>query len=120
MIALLLAILPAPHLPTDAVDVLERNSFYNEQGQLVFIQLVGWDYQTDGELHVRFWRMDKDTVLTPRYDHRLKLWSLTWTDVETQRRVLAGSYFESWLQYDPETADRTHLPVERRRPLKSR
>lgn len=112
----LLAALPRERdVAHDWVERLELNNFYDDQGRLVFTQMVGW-HETE---HVRFWRMVKDSDLVVERDHAHQGYTLTFRDGGLLRRVHARSYDESWTQYDVEVADREYLPKERRLELRT-
>ena len=94
----------------DTVDVCEWNSFFDENGRLVFDQQIGWDF-TDEGYRVRFWRLIRNGEPIP---HRGKM---VWLDGERLRRVRCRSVRRSWTQVDPELEDRANLPQEERREL---
>lgn len=114
MLILLLAILPLFGPVRDTVDVAEVNHFYDEQGRLVFDQLILWDW--DGKRHqVVAWRLIKCRRMLPMRGDRG--YAMTFLDGETMRRVEAKSARETWTQYDPELWERGELPKEARREL---
>lgn len=98
----------------DTVDVLERNHFYGEQGEIVFTQHIGWSYDV-ADLHVVFWRLNKDekSPITPTS----KGYQWQWWDGDTLRRVESKVYRETWTQFDPELRDRAHVAAHDRRGL---
>ncbi len=108
---LILAIIP--HQTADGVERLELNNFYDQEGRLVFTQLVGWE----ADEHCRFWKMVKDDVYISQ-DRLLGGWVASWSDADKVRRVRSRSFSESWTQVDVELEDRTYFPKERRRPLR--
>lgn len=87
----------------DHCERLEQNHYHNENGELVFSQIVGWDQR-----HVFFWRLNKDSELIP--ERTQSGWVLRWNDRGSLREVHARSYAESWTQWDIETADRELCP----------
>lgn len=100
----------------DRCEVIERNSFYDGDGRLVFVQFVGW-HTYDSGYHVGWWRLDKGQFQLKRdYDNRE--WALKWMDDGVLREVRARTFDESFTQFDVELADRDLLPVPQRRPLK--
>lgn len=111
---LLLAIVPQDFVARDSVERLEQNHFYDDNGQLVFTQLIGWERNK----RCRFWKMDKDLSITPTKDWRQGGYVVRWVDGEVIREVRAISAGESWTQYDVELADREHLPQDQRHPLR--
>lgn len=115
LILAVLAIVPADPFARDSVDRLELNNFYDDQGRLVFTQLVGWDESN----RCRFWRMCKCQPLRPERDHVRGGWALRWWDGDVPRDVHARSFDETWTQYDPELVDREYFPAEQRRKLRA-
>lgn len=119
---LLLAILPSHAAPVDdRVDVMHLNHFYDGEGRLVFDQLIFEDWGNPNCLPWRHsvvaWRLVKNPAQIPMRsvggDYRA-----IWFDGEVLRDVRAGSFRESWGQYDPEVLDRDVLPRELRRELR--
>ena len=110
---LLLSVLPVDTTARDQCSHFARNFFYDEYGKLVFVQLIAYD----GE-HVFFWRLCKEE--SPMIPVRSGTgWVLRWDEGGIMREVWAQSYDDEFhSQYDPETFDRTLLPVEQRRRLK--
>lgn len=128
LLVLLLALAPPaladnrPELTLeDRADVAEVNHFYDEQGRLVFDQAIWWEWSPIHERHQCLaWRLIKSPSQLPVPDHERGGFAATWNDGEVIRTVRADSYRETWLQYDPELADREVLPKERRRELLTR
>lgn len=112
---LLLAVIPQDFVARDSVERLELNHFYDDNGQLVFTQLIGWERNK----RCRFWKMDKTQSLIPLPDRQHGGYCVTWIDGDLVRQVRAVSCGESWTQWDVELADREHLPQDQRRPLRS-
>lgn len=114
--ALLLCVVPAP--PTtisEHCDLLEKNSFYNDAGELVFIQNIAWLSQPDG-FHVFRWWMHKppESVGIQRVGRR---YVIRFDEGGVSREIWSSSYHESWEQHDKEVADQELVPVASRRPL---
>lgn len=120
-VALLAAILPQPDsVVRDSCDLIELNHFYDDQGRLVFDQVIFWDWSDDeGRYNVRAWRLVKNPTQLPQRDWNGGGYSALWIDGEqTLRRVHCAAFTESWTQHDPELAEREFLSAERRRPLR--
>jgi hypothetical protein len=115
---LLLTIIPPPEPVRERVDVIEVNHFYDEQGRLVFDQLIFWDWCEAQDRHeVIAWRMLKCPSQLPEFDWDRGGHVARWLDGEVFREVRAQSVRETWTQYDPELEELALLPRERRREL---
>ena len=90
--------------------MLENNHYFNENGDLVFVQLIAWD----GD-RVWFWRMNKLGDLTPRREHGA--WVVRWDDAGVYRELRSITFVETWTQYDRELEDRPNLQPDCRRKL---
>ena len=99
---------------------MEVNHFYDEQGRLVFDQVIFYDWSPEHSRHmVRAWRLVKNPTQLPERD---------WRDggylgglAGRRNRSAAfrrASMRESWTQYDPELVEREFLPKERRKELR--
>lgn len=100
----------------DRVDRIERNHFFSNEGERIFTQNIGWnwDSRTVG-FRVVFWRLDKNErspVIKTATGYQWQWW-----DGDTFRRVEAASYEETWTQYDPELRDREFLGKSQRAEL---
>lgn len=120
MIALLLTVALHPVIIDDYVDVIEVNHFYDENGRLVFDQVIYWDLFNDGEYHVFDWRLLKRQSQWPQRDYQRGGYVSVWYDGDTLRRVRSSAAVETWTQFDPEVTDRENIPVEKRPRFKSR
>ncbi len=110
---------PRQDVATDRVDLIELNHFYDEKGQLVFDQIIFYDWSAQrGRFNVRAWRMLKTPAQIPHPNARQRKYTVVWYDGDTLRRVEAPSIRESWTQYDPELAERAYLPKDMRRELR--
>jgi len=115
---LLLCVVPQPdNIARDHVEILERNSYYDENGRLVFVQIIGWQAG-----HVRFWKLltngqqpSKDVVLQELPPGA----KISFDDNGILRQIWSFSYAETWTQFDPELLDRELLPKDQRQPLSS-
>lgn len=119
LLIILAALLPTDDVVRERVDMIEVNRFYDDQGRLVFDQLLF--YEWDGERHqLHAWRMIKTDNQIPEYSHGRKVWSATFKDGDVLRRIDAGYTRETITQYDPELSEREHLPKEKRRELRAK
>lgn len=116
--ALVFALLPVTPVVEDAADVIEINRYYSQDGEMVFRQVIFWQWhREEGRYHVFAWRMLKSPELMPVWDQRRGEYTLRFLDDGVMRRVRAPSLRESWTQYDPELLDRQSLPQAARRGL---
>lgn len=108
---------PVDDVAVDRVDLVEVNHFYDEQGRLVFDQIIFYDWSAPrGRYNVRAWRLLKTPAQIP---HRQQgEYVAVWHDGEVLRKIRAASLRESWTQYDPELVEREFLPKEKRRELR--
>lgn len=107
---------PQPGVVDDSCHLIEINHYYDENGKLVFDQIIFWDWHCDGQQHVCAWRLLKQAEQLPC---RVRgAWRCVWTDGDVLRRVTAPAMRETWTQYDPELADREPWPKEKRRELR--
>ena len=119
-IVVVLGINPTEDVARETVDLMEVNHFYDEQGRLVFDQVIFYDWSPDHSRYmVRAWRLVKNPSQLPERDWRDGGYLAVWQDGEILRRVRAQSMRESWTQYDPELAEREYLPKEKRKELRS-
>ena len=114
------AISPREDVATERVDLIEVNHFYDDQGRLVFDQLLFYDWShDDGRYQLRAWRMVKNNAQLPQRNWQSGGYGAIWQDGDVLRKISAPSIRESWTQYDPELTEREFLPKERRRELRS-
>jgi len=121
MLAVVVAVAthPVDDVLRDRVDVIELNHYYNDRGQLIFDQIIFWDWcPTAGRLKVRAWRLVKSAWHLPERDWQRGGWSALWLDGDRLRAVYAGAFRETWTQYDPEIEDRRLYDVTQRRKLR--
>jgi hypothetical protein len=105
-------------ITADRVDLVELNHFYDEQGRLVFDQLIFYDwFPDDARYQVRAWRLIKSPSQVPQRNLNGPGYHCMWQDGDLLRRVHATTMRETWTQYDPELTEREYLPKERRRDL---
>lgn len=118
-IVVALGLNPTEDVAREKVDLMEVNHFYDEQGRLVFDQVIFYDWSPEHSRHmVRAWRLVKNPTQLPERDWREGGYLAVWQDGEIVRRVQAASMRESWTQYDPELVEREFLPKDRRKELR--
>lgn len=111
-------ITPVDAVRYEPVDLIEVNHFYDEQGRLVFDQIIFYDWSPRASHYmVRAWRLVKSPAQLPQQDFRAGGYTAVWHDGEVLRHVRAESKRETWTQYDPELVEREFLPKERRKEL---
>ncbi len=120
--------IPREEVAEDEMDLIEVNHFHDDNGRLVFSQVIfyewaqvdpskggGWRYQ------VRAWRMLKVTAQIPRRDHTNGGYVTIWHDTQNgdvMRKVKAQCFRETFTQYDPELIEREFLAKDKRRDLR--
>ena len=110
---------PVEDVAFDTVDLIEVNHFYDEQGRLVFDQVIFYDWSpAQSRYQVRDWRLLKTPAQLPRRNWSRDEFVAIWHDGEVLRKVRAQAIRESWTQYDPELVEREYLPKEKRRELR--
>ena len=112
---------PADEVTVDQVDLVEVNHFYDDQGRLVFDQVIYFDWSAQqGRYQVRDWRLLKTQTQVPLRDWREGGYVSEWEDFKQRnglRRVKSKSVRETWTQYDPELVEREFLAQEKRAEL---
>lgn len=110
---------PIDDVAHDEVDLIEVNHFYDEQGRLVFDQVIFYDWSSqESRFHVRAWRLLKSPAQIPRRNWTCGDFLTIWHDGEVLRKVRSKGIHETWTQYDPELLEREYLPKEKRRELR--
>jgi hypothetical protein len=121
VVCVLLGLTPTEHAKVDRVDLVEINHFYDEQGRLVFDQLIFYDWSAvEKRYNVRAWRLLKSPAQIPVRNWKDKDYVAIWHDSKERdvlRKVVAKMIRETWTQYDPELLEREFLPQEKRREL---
>ena len=112
---LLLSVVPFDAVIRERSSRLETNNYYDENCRLVFTQVIAWHQYPEGE-HVFLWRMLKEQVQPVQRVRGGYLFSFD--DGTFLREIWSLSHCETFEQFDPEVADRSQLPVEKRRPLR--
>ena len=112
---------PADEATVDQVDLVEINHFYDDQGRLVFDQVIYYDWSpVHHRYQVRDWRLLKTPTQVPLRDWRDGGYVSEWEDFKQRnglRRVRSKSVRETWTQYDPELVEREFLAQEKREEL---
>jgi hypothetical protein len=119
-----LGVSPREEVARETVDLIEVNHFYDEQGRLVFDQVIFYDWsEGDSRYMVRAWRLVKSPTQLPQRDWKSGGYVALWQDCgqggEVLRRVHSQSIRETWTQHDPELVEREYLPKERRKELQN-
>jgi hypothetical protein len=114
-----------PHGETvlrDRACCLEVNNFHDSEGQLVFKQLLVWEFRR-GTHRIIDWRLIKNrgelgTNIEVRRDYQTGDYVARWWEENGgEREVRAKTARETWTQVDPELRDRDAHPVNQRRKL---
>lgn len=112
-----------PSAVTDRVDLIETNHLFDDNGKLIFDQLLFWEWDDYKSRHrIVAWRLLKNESMKPRRDYASGRWLaiVTVNDWNAQCRlteVWASDCRETWTQQDPELLDREHWPHTSRRGL---
>jgi len=99
----------------DDCDIIEKNFYHNEHGDLVFIQMIFWEWSQANQRHeVRDWTMFENVrfIDRPRVGRTVVHFHC---HKENRTRIITSrTYRESWTQNDPEREDIRHHPHEQR------
>lgn len=98
-------------------EVAHDNWYYDENGKLVFRQLIAEELCDDGNSHVNWWRMNKESKLTPIKDHARGGYTSIFHDGDTLRKVRFNHLRQTWTQTDMELIDRKNRPKSARKGL---
>lgn len=99
----------------NGVDLVEVNHFHDEQGRLVFDQVLFYDWSPSQSRYlVRAWRLLKTPAQIPRQDFQRGGFVAIWHDGDLLRKVQGRQLRETWTQYDPELVSREFRPKEQR------
>ena len=110
---------PVEDMACDRVDLMEVNHFHDENGNLVFDQIIFYDWSpAHSRYQVRDWRLVKTPAQIPLRNWRKREFVAVWHDGDVLRKVRADTLRESWTQHDPELVEREFLPKENRRQLR--
>ena len=109
---------PVQREAIDQVDLAEINHFYDEQGRLVFDQIIFYDWcPAQSRYNVRDWRLLKNPAQVPLRNWREGNFVAAWHDFKDRdllRKVKAKMVRQTWTQYDPELLEREFLAQEKR------
>jgi hypothetical protein len=135
LLLLLFTVLPRQLEIVDRFDVFETNHYHatcDTEGELshkyVFTQLLclNWNHETLNHQCEAWkmvtskmdeWKLSRDPILVPRYDHARRVWVVIYNDGDVIRRIEAKSYRISNTDFDPEVEERTTWPKEKRTDL---
>jgi len=121
VLAMLVSAAPCETVASDRADIIELNHFFDENGKLVFHQVIFWRWWDEsGEFHVVAWRFVKSPGVAPVRDWPRNGFVSIWLDGDVLRRVRSPSSRETWTQYDPEVHDRQFHSQNERPGLASR
>ncbi len=110
---------PQDTVAFEQVELIELNHFHDEQGRLVFDQVIFYDWsEPHGRYMVRAWRLVKSPSQLPQRNWRDGSYVTIWHDGDTLRKVRAETMRETWTQHDPELTEREYLPKEKRKDLR--
>lgn len=97
---------------TEQCDTLEVNHFYDNNGKLVFDQVIVWRADRYGQMRVDAWWLLKDPHSHPIRNGQW--YQAVFSDDEHVRRIRSRCIVITWTQHDPEIEDRKHRPKKRR------
>ena len=106
--ALLLATIPMDLVARDRVDLIERNTVYDDDGNQTLQQFIFWDWQGQGH-RVVAWRLAADKSWNPPV--------LRWVENGRPRAVQCNYWQETHYQWDEEIRQREIVPECERRGL---
>ncbi len=113
-----LGLVPREAVVADRADVIEVNHMYDRDAELVFDQIIFWEWRwSEGEYRVIAWRMLKKPGQFPTRDWPRRGFVSIWQDGRILRDVRAPFFRETWTQFDPELDDRKIVPQHLRRGL---
>ena len=121
LLLLIASVLPNDNVARESCDRIEVNSFYDDQGRLVFDQLLFCDWDNAaGRYQLRAWRMVKSNGQLPQFLQSTQRYECRWMDGDVERVITAPvKKLNTFTQFDPELTEREFLPKERRRELLS-
>lgn len=108
-ILLLLSSLGASDVPCGVekfnISVAELNHYYDENGKIVFHQVIWMDWGNNGH-HVQAWKWLKDVRMVQNWSYFFVGGKLV--------AIRANSRSTTWTQKDPEVSDRSIRPAHQR------
>ena len=100
------------HLAEEVVDLIELNHFYDQQGRLVYDQVIFYERAPEtGRFQVRAWCLVEDRESLnrrPVKNQQTELYQVDWFDSDQRlhRKITSRLYRESWTQIDPERVNK--------------
>lgn len=94
------------------VDLIELNHFFDQQGRLVYDQVVFYERAPEtGRFQVRAWCLIEDREYLnrrPVKNQETELYQVDWFDTDQRflRKITSRLYRESWTQIDPERSNK--------------
>ena len=94
------------------VDLIELNHFFDQQGRLVYDQVVFYERAPEtGKFQVRAWCLVEDREYLnrrPVKNQETELYQVDWFDTDQRllRKITSRLYRESWTQVDPERSNK--------------
>jgi hypothetical protein len=102
----------------DHVDLVELNHYYDDQGRVVFRQLIFYEWcSASGRFNIRDFCLVRENSQLPVRDHRRGMFSTRWNDDGTHRHVTADLMRCTHTHFDPEVLEREYLDKNKRREL---
>ena len=96
----------------EVVDLIELNHFYDQQGRLVYDQVIFYERAPEsGRFQVRAWCLVEDRESLnrrPVKNQQTELYQVDWFDTDQRllRKITSRLYRESWTQIDPERTNK--------------
>ena len=94
------------------VDLIELNHFFDQQGRLVYDQVVFYERAPEtGRFQVRAWCLVEDREYLnrrPVKNQETELYQVDWFDTDQRflRKITSRLFRESWTQVDPERSNK--------------
>lgn len=94
------------------VDLIELNHFFDQQGRLVYDQVVFYERAPEtGRFQVRAWCLVEDREhlnRRPVKNQETELYQVDWFDTDQRflRKITSRLFRESWTQVDPERSNK--------------
>lgn len=111
----------AAYCKVSRIDFLEKNHFYDEHANLVFIQLIFYERNPiNNRDEVIYWVMlSSNRGIDVYFDTSINHYVVFIFEKSGPQKIIATSYAETWTQYDRELVNREFLSPDRRRGLNS-
>jgi len=118
VLIIMVCIIPRGAAVHQHYDMLEVNSVHDDQGQLVFIQVLYCEWhRLERAWHVHDWRLLKDHNQVPTLSPISGIYNARWDDGGVMRHVSCDYLRKTATNFDPELDDRGSWPQELRRTL---